>query len=624
REIGPMSRAPVRVQRACATCGSTTTAASAPCTSCAAEEELVRGKTDAGAASGPLDAASSSRVDAVRASAGERLPTDVQRVVDRKFGLDLSHVRVHADDQASVAARAMSARAFTIGDHVAFDRGAYAPRTPAGLRLLGHELAHVVQQDGAVRRSPAHAGHALASDERGFFEPRFGRSLAHVRVHDDASAARSARDLGAAAFTYGHDVVLGASLGAGTSERRRVLAHELAHVAQTSDTIAAGRGEVGAPDAPAEREADVAAARVLAGQPASISARDATPVIRRMIPAKKCTNDDHTMLILQWGVHIAVIRELLKDAKYDHHRDALMRELTIAEIMMKGYQNCGRVDMPAAGAVGLLSTPPEIGPTIEPTVTPTVEPLPPEPVVEVPPAEAPAGMTGGGLGWGLVISVGAATLQYAIGRAMAPTPTGREITIDDLKQLMQKVDADFSAVKQAADAAKPVTVTAPTPAPSPKADPKVDPKVDTDVDVDEKPDDEPRSCDVKATDCKQVPIPRKGGDSKFTRRHNRCADAVTIPAYKGKDVCINGKAFDAVDASGTLWEVKAHAWSYATIYKNPKMAKKIAEQIADEVFGERKIARACGKEFKVGVRDAGMKAAIQHYLPGLNIVVLKC
>jgi hypothetical protein len=65
------------------------------------------------------------------------------------FGHDFSGVRVHADDVAAASAAAVDAVAYTVGRHVAFARGAYAPGTPAGYRLLAHELAHVVQQTDA-------------------------------------------------------------------------------------------------------------------------------------------------------------------------------------------------------------------------------------------------------------------------------------------------------------------------------------------------------------------------------------------------------------------------------------------------------------------------------------------
>ncbi len=44
-------------------------------------------------------------------------------------------------------------RAFTTGSRIFFGRGAYEPSSAAGRELLAHELTHVVQQGGAVRRS---------------------------------------------------------------------------------------------------------------------------------------------------------------------------------------------------------------------------------------------------------------------------------------------------------------------------------------------------------------------------------------------------------------------------------------------------------------------------------------
>lgn len=60
--------------------------------------------------------------------------------------------------------------------------------------------------------------------------------------------------------------------------------------------------------------------RVLARHRASITARDPAPVVRRMIPVKKCSNDEHALLILQWTGRLGVYRELLNDSKYDNAR----------------------------------------------------------------------------------------------------------------------------------------------------------------------------------------------------------------------------------------------------------------------------------------------------------------
>ncbi|HEX6899532.1 MAG TPA: DUF4157 domain-containing protein [Thermoanaerobaculia bacterium] len=72
--------------------------------------------------------------------------------VDAKEGArrDFSQVRVHTDSRAATAARALNSRAFTLGDHVVFGAGQYAPATPTGKELLAHELTHVIQQGGSA------------------------------------------------------------------------------------------------------------------------------------------------------------------------------------------------------------------------------------------------------------------------------------------------------------------------------------------------------------------------------------------------------------------------------------------------------------------------------------------
>ena len=56
-------------------------------------------------------------------------------------------MRVRADNEAAAGARALHARAFTIGSDIVFGSGHYAPTTSQGRHLLAHELAHVVQQE---------------------------------------------------------------------------------------------------------------------------------------------------------------------------------------------------------------------------------------------------------------------------------------------------------------------------------------------------------------------------------------------------------------------------------------------------------------------------------------------
>ena len=61
-------------------------------------------------------------------------------------GPDFSRVRVHTDSRAAESASALNALAYTVGNHVVFGAGQYAPGTNAGRQLLAHELTHFVQQ----------------------------------------------------------------------------------------------------------------------------------------------------------------------------------------------------------------------------------------------------------------------------------------------------------------------------------------------------------------------------------------------------------------------------------------------------------------------------------------------
>ena len=62
---------------------------------------------------------------------------------------DLSAVRIHRDAQADAATRAVGARAYAFGAHVAFGAGQFAPEHADGLRLLAHEMAHVAANAAA-------------------------------------------------------------------------------------------------------------------------------------------------------------------------------------------------------------------------------------------------------------------------------------------------------------------------------------------------------------------------------------------------------------------------------------------------------------------------------------------
>jgi hypothetical protein len=90
-------------------------------------------------------------------------------------------------------------------------------------------------------------------------EQKFGHDFSNIRIHAGPAAAASARALGAEAFTVDRDVVFGAGqYDTSTHEGRRLLAHELAHVAHRARSSQLIPG-VAPHDAAAERHADLAA-----------------------------------------------------------------------------------------------------------------------------------------------------------------------------------------------------------------------------------------------------------------------------------------------------------------------------------------------------------------------------
>lgn len=89
-------------------------------------------------------------VHEVLRSPGEPLPEQHRASFEARLGTDLSGVRIHSDARAAASAHAVGGRAYTVGPHVVFSPGAYAPGATEGQRLLAHELAHVAQQQGAT------------------------------------------------------------------------------------------------------------------------------------------------------------------------------------------------------------------------------------------------------------------------------------------------------------------------------------------------------------------------------------------------------------------------------------------------------------------------------------------
>ena len=86
-------------------------------------------------------------ISAIRGG-GQPLSANERSFFEPRFGRDFSQVRVHSNAKATESARAVNARAYTVGQNVVFGHGEYAPGSSEGQRLLAHELVHIVQQDG--------------------------------------------------------------------------------------------------------------------------------------------------------------------------------------------------------------------------------------------------------------------------------------------------------------------------------------------------------------------------------------------------------------------------------------------------------------------------------------------
>jgi len=134
---------------------------------------------------------------------------------------------------------------------------------PAGADALDSDGQTMARAGAEGTRS---SGHPLDPAARSFFESRFRQSFTAVRVHTDSAADHSARQIGASAFAVGSDLVFGAGMyRPHTASGQRLLAHELAHVAQQRLGVAPGRAASTVGDA-SEVQAEQATAAVSWGR----------------------------------------------------------------------------------------------------------------------------------------------------------------------------------------------------------------------------------------------------------------------------------------------------------------------------------------------------------------------
>ncbi len=150
-----IANAPHRVQRQCS-CGGT-------CSKCKGE---VRDEDQGELQRKPVASTNVRETNAppivhqVLRSPGQALDSATRAFMEPRFGYDFSGVRVHTDRRAAESAESIHALAYTAGQDIVFSHNTYAPFTHQGRELLGHELAHTIQQrgSGGVPPSPAPDG----------------------------------------------------------------------------------------------------------------------------------------------------------------------------------------------------------------------------------------------------------------------------------------------------------------------------------------------------------------------------------------------------------------------------------------------------------------------------------
>ena len=122
----------------------------------------------------------------------------------------------------------------------------------------------------AVRQVVNDPGEPLDPPTRALMETRLGHDFGSVRVHAGERSAQSARAVNAEAYAIGWHIVLGDHVARNSSAGRELLAHELAHVAQSEETALPEAGTLRIGHSPRqESEADLAARAVRPGVQAS-------------------------------------------------------------------------------------------------------------------------------------------------------------------------------------------------------------------------------------------------------------------------------------------------------------------------------------------------------------------
>ncbi|MCY1018904.1 DUF6310 domain-containing protein [Pyxidicoccus sp. MSG2] len=116
-------------------------------------------------------------------------------------------------------------------------------------------------------------------------------------------------------------------------------------------------------------------------------------------------------------------------------------------------------------------------------------------------------------------------------------------------------------------------------------------------------------------ECTPRRVPHLGGNDL----HNRCADRIPRNDFSGWDALVNGKNFDGLQLrERVLWEVKTDKFDTYP----PDLRGIVTRNQVNELRRERELARACGFDFRVGVRSPAHQTALEVTAPELEGIIV--
>lgn len=217
----------------------------------------------------------------------------------------------------------------------------------AVLRML--QVGGASREQSTVPEVLRSGGRPLDVATRSDMEARLGADLSDVRLHTDAAAQRSAREVGARAYTVGSHVVIGRD-----GADKVTLAHELTHVIQQRRGQVAGTDTghgfaVSDPDDRFEREAEANASRVMS---ASVGATEqATEQATKRRPLGTVPAPPASTPVVQRAMHLANYDERIYQDSHNPSAEYAFVKKTDGRLLFAEYGGVDRLTA-ALGAIG--------------------------------------------------------------------------------------------------------------------------------------------------------------------------------------------------------------------------------------------------------------------------------